>query len=447
MSPIEQIKKVIIEKCKEKIDELSGILIDELSDPDMLKEAWNELRADKNLKKFNHVLRYIVTNISDFTNISSDDFIFIHKVRKSSLNAKSIPFYDQTSSTCLLYVDQGLEIFDVDIPVLSKIILNNFESILSLTIDEVAIFQKKCSDIICLEDKVTYSTALLTNIGISINDDTVVTSNKFIKAKHVACKKNYVQYKDVLDILNKYSNTTDILWKYLLLYQIIENFSYRRSISKSLRESSTLNVKHLSSVLTSSKGEGDQIKASIKQFLLDITDCIYFTHNEANGTIVSLKLVTVSTTTKIILDNIEANVGDIAEFLNIKLLKIATKEVSGAEIGEIIYTVRNCIVHNKETEWIHINHSLLKEQPEIKTFFEKFLLPTLEFIVKELIFKENTIVDYPHDKPNYIVIWGNASTPIPTSSATEIDSVMETEISLYKKFQLFCTKVKNCICS
>lgn len=453
MSSNDEIKKVIIDKCKDRIDELSEISLTDLSDTDILEEAWESLRLDENTKQFNKIVNYIISNISDFTEVTDDDFIFIHKVSKSSLNATSIRFYNENSNTCLLYLDPVTdEILEVDMAILSKIILMDFGSIISLEEGEVAIFQKKDENELCLEDKDTYSKVLLANIGLSIKDDIVLTQNTFLTPKQVTCNKNYLQYKDSIDILNKYNNTTDILWKYLLLYHILENFSYRRSISKSLRDATSLNVKHLSSVYTSSKGEGDFIKGSIKKFLLNITDNTYFSQADAHGANILLELDSNGNTNnlskKIKLTNIDTNVKDITEFLNIELNKIDSGEVSGQEVGEIIYVVRNCLVHNKETEWIHINQSLLKEKPELKVFFEKFLLPTMEFIVKELIFKENDIIDYPPGKPNYILIWGSQpNTLVSEGNEAPVISPLQNQTSKWSGVKATMLRAKKLVCS
>lgn len=413
MSLNKEIKQVIIEKCKNGISDLADVTSDDLSDSAILDEAWSivkkAIQEDQDNIKFNQIIQYIASNIVDFTEKSEDEFVYINKIAKSNLDAVSLPFfYNEESGTCLLYISQNDdENNDIDFFILSKIILRNFESILALKKEEIAIFQKKDINELCLKDKKTYCKVLLANIGLSIKDDIAVTQKTFIKAKQLTCNKNYLQYKDSINILNRYNNTADILWKFLLLYQILENFVYRKSIAKSLKSNLFLNVKHLSSVYTSSKGEGNIIKKSIKDFLLNIylSDDNYYTDTDENGNNISLKLKAHGN--KIQLDNIDIIVKDITDFLNIELGNINSREVSNQEIGEIIYIIRNCIVHNKETEWIHINTSLLQTKPNLKIFFEKFVLPTMEFIVKELIFKEDTIIDYPANKPNYILIWGS----------------------------------------
>ncbi len=446
----ENIKKIIIQECKDLISELSEITAEELEEPENLNDAWEVIKQQNQNSKFNLIVKYIIDNINDFIENSEDDFIYINKIAKTSLNATSIPFYNEVSATCLLYISQDAENDDIDFSILAKIILIDFKSILALEQEDIAIFQKKDINELCLEDKETYSKILLANIGLSVKNDIAVTQKIFLDTRQLTCNKNYLQYKDSIDILNKYNNTSDILWKFLLLYQILENFSYRRSIAKSLRDTSSLNIKHLSNVYTSSKGEGIFIRDSIKKFLLNITNSTYFSHEEENGNIICLKLMDENNSSKKIkLDSIDTNIKNVAEFLNIELKKIDShKEISSQEVGGIIYTIRNCIVHNKETEWIHINNSLLQEKPDLKKFFEKFILPTMEFIIKELMFKENIIIDYPNDKPNYLLIWGEAPTHQGDNyQETSFTMLENNETSLFNRFKLKFLECKNLISS
>ncbi len=422
MSQSEEVKKIIIDKCKCDIEELADIRLSQLDDSDLLDEVWEILKENRD--KFNDIVKFIILNINDYNEEHVDGFTFIRKVSKSTLNVDSIPFYDEISNTCLLYYDDVSEdIIDVKLRILYKIVFDNFSSILSIDSGEVGIFQKKFANESCLEDEESYSKVLLTNIGISIKDDILSTKNKFLESKPLTCNKNYLQYKDSIDILNEYNNTDDILWKFLLLYQILENFSYRKSIAKNLRDRASLNIKHLSSIYTSPKGEGSFIKTSIQEFMGDIDDSVFFQFRKDASTIIKVELITSGSNKKIKLENIDIIVKNIANFLNIKLQDIHNKKILQQELANMIYVIRNCIVHNKETEWIHINNSLLKEKPEIKNFFENFFLPTMEFIVKELIFIENNITDYPSNKPNYILIWGDhPSTIIDAPSSIELNS-------------------------
>jgi len=450
MSLNEEIKKVIIEQCKDAIAELSEVTSENLLDIEILEGAWDVIQQASENNQFNSFVNYIISHINNFTEESEDDFTYIYKIPKTSLNTTSILFYYENSGTCLLCDDDN---YDITISILSKIILSNFESILHLENDEIAIFQKNNINTLCLTNKEAYAKILLINIGFSIKDDIIDTQKIFLEEEQLTCNKNYLQYKDAINILNKYNNTSDILWKFLLLYQILENFSYRRSIARNLRDNLSLNIKHLSSVYTSSRGEGVFIKDSIKKFLLNINNKTYFTYENNISLELSSSGNVNNPSKKIKLNNItDTNIKDIAEFLNIKLQKINSHEVLSQEIGEIIYVLRNCIVHNKETEWIHINNSLLQEKPELKIFFEKFILPTMEFLVKELIFKENSIIDYPNDKPNYLLIWGEEPNPPANPQESNYhetsSSILENnDTSIFNRFKFKFLECKSLISS
>ena len=415
VSQNEEIKKIIIVSCKDEIEDLSEFELDELDDPDFLQEVWETVKD--NSDQFNNIVSFVILNLDDFNESTEDEFIFVSKISKTTLNVDSIPFFNETSNTCLLYYDdEREEIVDAQSSILYKVVLDNFTSISSISNNEVGIFQKKHANELCLDDLKSYSKVLLTNIGLSIKDDILITKNKYLDSKELTCNKNYLQYKDSIDILNEYNNTTDVLWKFLLLYQILENFSYRKSIAENLRSTTSLNIKHLSNIYTDPKGEGQVIMGSIQGFIKGINDSLFF---EDVSTTIKVELTTEGNAKKVLLENIDTTVKDTASFLHIKLQEIHNKKITAQELSKIIYVIRNCIVHNKETEWIHINSSLLKEKPEIKDFFEYFLLPTMEFIVKELIFVVNDITDYPSDKPNYILVWGNQ----PSGSVNSLPSV------------------------
>ena len=406
MSQSEDIKKIIFVSCKSSIESLSEIGLDDLSDLDYLQEVWETIK--ENSSQFNNLVSFVILNLDDLDDLdelAEEEFIFINKIGKSTLNVGPIPFYNVISNTCLLYFDDDEEeIADVQANILYKIVLDDFASIFSISNSEVGIFQKKYANASCREDLESYSKVLLINIGLSIKDDILITRKKYLESRELRCNKNYLQYKDSIDILNEYNNTSDVLWKFLLLYQILENFSYRKSIADNMRSTSSLNIKHLSSIYTDPKGEGQVIMKSIQDFVKAINDSCFF---EDTSSGIKIKLTTNNNIKNILLENINVTVKDVASFLHIKLKEIDSQKITAVELSKIIYVIRNCTVHNKETEWIHINSSLLREKPEIKSFLEDFLLPTMEFIVKELIFVENDITDYPNDKPNYILVWGS----------------------------------------
>jgi hypothetical protein len=91
--------------------------------------------------------------------------------------------------------------------------------------------------------------------------------------------------------------------------------------------------------------------------------------------------------------------------INQILTKITLQNIDGlnySNASKLIYYFRNSIIHNKETEF-HITHTVLNNSSDLVKFFEDFLLPTLENIIYFLIFKENSIIDYPK---NYLLLYG-----------------------------------------
>ena len=68
-----------------------------------------------------------------------------------------------------------------------------------------------------------------------------------------------------------------------------------------------------------------------------------------------------------------------------------------ANFAQIIYLVRNAIVHNKETEF-HLNYATLNDT--IYSLIELFLMPTLEEICFGLIGKENAHIWYKNRELN-----------------------------------------------
>jgi len=93
--------------------------------------------------------------------------------------------------------------------------------------------------------------------------------------------------------------------------------------------------------------------------------------------------------------------------INQIFIKMTLQNINGlnyTNASKLIYYFRNSIIHNKETEF-HITHTTLNSSSDLVTFFESFLLPILENIIYFLIFKEDSIIDYPK---NYLLLYGNS---------------------------------------
>lgn len=133
----------------------------------------------------------------------------------------------------------------------------------------------------------------------------------------------YEQYFDVYNVMNESKYATDVLTRYLRLYQILEYLGYRKMLADMTKGNIKENGFVRNVISKASKGSANELN-ELKNGLKD-----------------SFPLATI------IAD------GDITEkqkrFIKDKLMVKNTNH-DDAGLWEIIYKFRNCIVHNKESE-------------------------------------------------------------------------------------------------
>ena len=227
--------------------------------------------------------------------------------------------------------------------------------------------------------------------GKTFHNPIEVTDNQFLidDVKNILeCNiKSFNQYRESAYILSEYNHTKDILLKYLLLYHIIENFMYRRPIAEmvntrfSIRDFKNLYKKVNITEEQTLKG----LLTKIKNKNITTTDKLesYFNNN-------------LNSYRESLISQDEIN----QIFIKMTLQNI--NELNYSNASKLIYYFRNSIIHNKETEF-HITHTTLNSSSDLVNFFKDFLLPILENIIYFLIFKENSIIDYPK---NYLLLYG-----------------------------------------
>lgn len=231
---------------------------------------------------------------------------------------------------------------------------------------------------------------LLTN-GKTVHNHIEATQNQFLEdniKNNLECNtKNFNQYQESAYILSEYNHAKDILQKYLLLYHIIENFMYRRPIAEMADKNFT--IRDFKSLYRKvNETEEQTLKALLKKIQTENISGTDTVEQYFDKKLESYRLSLSGT-------------NDINEiFTNMTLSSLNGLNYSNA--SKLIYYFRNCIIHNKETEF-HITHTILNSSSDLVKFFEIFLLPTLENIIYFLIFKENSIIDYPK---NYILLYG-----------------------------------------
>lgn len=214
--------------------------------------------------------------------------------------------------------------------------------------------------------------------------------------------KNYQQFSDSIDIISEYNFQKDILDKYLRIYHVLENFMYKSPLVSlertaggqvfSIRDfqrmydkisDSELNmlVKLMSEIFPL---PFDSAQTFNQKILANWTALIPTYFADANNIDHLLKILNMKTTKGKDIDNAYVTTDSLPKFM-----------------GKLIYAFRNSMVHNRETEF-HLTHLTLTKHPLIgdtaRTILEKFLLPTIEELVFNLIIAENTIVWYDKSK-------------------------------------------------
>jgi len=204
------------------------------------------------------------------------------------------------------------------------------------------------------------------------------------------CKTNIkketelLQYRKVINILNEYYNTNDLLWKFLLLYHILENFADRLILRENIVDKNIENIDKLSFIFKAfndNNKEESLLQNLISKFNKEINE-------------ISVEKICL--------------LQELYQFIEVDNRALIYKKpnrILPNKLVKVIYKLRNSIVHNKEKEWIHIDNSLLLENEEIRESIEKVLLPFMEKIIKKIVYEKN-ILDYPMDK-NYILLWGD----------------------------------------
>ncbi len=227
--------------------------------------------------------------------------------------------------------------------------------------------------------------------GETFHNPIEVIKNQFLEddVKNILeCNtKSFNQYQESAYILSEYNHTKDILLKYLLLYHIIENFMYKRPIAEMANTKFTIrDFKNLYKKVNET--ELETLKILLKKIKTKNITTTQNIEQYIDSAIINYR-------------NSLVNLNEINQiFTNITLQNI--NGLNYSNFAKLIYFFRNSIIHNKETEF-HITHTILNNSPDLVKFFEKFLLPILENIIYFLIFKEDSIIDYPK---NHLLLYG-----------------------------------------
>ncbi len=200
----------------------------------------------------------------------------------------------------------------------------------------------------------------------------------------------YQQFNDSIQILSEYNNQHDILDKYLRMYHLVENFMYKLPLVN-------LERKHAGEVFSMRDFQRmyDLISSnelqSLKKLFKHICDEDYQAGMKFSDFLFSSwqSLVPGEIADQAMIDQLLSYLRIENTFASVDLNQISTF------FAKLVYSFRNSLVHNRETEF-HLTHDSLLNHRRIgntaQIILEKFLIPSLEEVVYYLIIEENDLI-------------------------------------------------------
>lgn len=189
--------------------------------------------------------------------------------------------------------------------------------------------------------------------------------------------KNYEQYFDIYDVLNELNQAPDILNRFLRLYHTLEYLVYRVYLVNLVNRvgGSKLFVREfITSAENMKKGEKESFKKNFKEiFNTDLTP-------------------------KIQPDLAPLSTPDVILFLKDKNIVNGFDASNIQKVSELIYGLRCCIVHNKESEY-HMTISNSEDYEIIIPLIRK-LLEVFEELVIGKIFQNHSAINYAQKSVN-----------------------------------------------
>lgn len=204
----------------------------------------------------------------------------------------------------------------------------------------------------------------------------------------------YAQYSEIVDVLNEYNAQDHIVDKYVKIYQVIENFMFKKLLCDLCGEK---NYERLT--LRDFKAISERLNSSEKSVLSGFIKSAFTVVVDGKSFEDRLK----DSWTNCFVTN--SNIGMAEKY--IRVLSITSngtlKDVRGIEnnsdrlisvFGDMVYATRCSIVHNKVNEY-HITYMNLDD--DIKWVMEHFLIPNLMDLSYGLMLNRNNVVMYQKD--------------------------------------------------
>jgi len=218
---------------------------------------------------------------------------------------------------------------------------------------------------------------------------------------------DYQQFEDTLVILSEYNDESELLGKYLRLYQVFENFMYKFPlVGMERRHGGTVfSIRDFQRMYKNlPDNENDGLKALFTELCSILRDSgpppiTYTQHIRTSFANLQNNQFNGST------DNLDK----FFRILNLNKGNMTCATFANADIvqnfSKLVYSVRNSIVHNRETEF-HLSHETLSNHVDIgdtaKVVISGYLLPILEEIAYSVITRQNDKIWFQRDK---LTLW------------------------------------------
>ena len=231
----------------------------------------------------------------------------------------------------------------------------------------------------------------------------VTVSNITYQNLDVSFNNNFVQYRqfdDIASLLSQFNSESRLLSKFLILYQILENFEIKHDVVKAMGRGRQFKVSDFTKLVNSSPSNEKKYLKKLLKELLDLnileigrTDSILQLIKETWDINILRKVNFTDLNTQlkqIGYDNVNT------VYFNTQVRNLNKDDILNF-LTESIYMTRCSIVHYKTHEF-HLNDVNLDDMDEFKIFLKDFLVPLLHKIISTSIFSNNSPVIYPDNK-------------------------------------------------
>lgn len=279
-------------------------------------------------------------------------------------------------------------------------VLTNFEDILES--DDYIFIYSKPEDELTHEDLISKLKLYSIIVNGKILHNPVTVSNIIYPNLNISFENNSVQYRqfdEITPLLSQFNSEERLLSKFLILYQILENFEIKHDVVKEMSRGGQFKVRDFTKLVNSSQLNEEKYLKKLLTKLLDLN----VLEIESSDSIYELIKETWDT-------NISGNVDFKNLDFQLKRIGYDTVNIASFEtqvrtldknnilifFTKSIYKTRCSIVHYKTHEF-HLNDVTLDGMDEFKRFLELFLVPLVLKIISTSIFSTNSPIVYPQN--------------------------------------------------